>query len=292
MRVGYACQNWGLKASTNNYFKLASYSEEKLIETIEKNLDALQEILEYNKEHGFEFLRIGSNVVPFASHEVCLFDWQSHFKDRLAELGKLASFTRISMHPDQFVLINSPREDVVEKSIAELQYHCDFLDLMGLDETAKVQIHVGGVYGDKPKAIARFVENYNSLPESIKRRLAIENDDKMFSLKDCLEVHKQTGIPIIFDSFHHECLNEDEPLNEAIKLAANTWKKKDGLLMMDYSSQDPDGKFGKHTPSIEKKNYLVFLEASKDVPLDVMLEIKDKETSAEKALQWYKEFSN
>jgi UV DNA damage endonuclease len=166
----------------------------------------------------------------------------------------------------------------------ELKYHCELLDLMGLDYTAKVQIHVGGVYGDKNAAIQRFVDNYKKLPVSVKNRLVIENDDHLFSLKDCLFISKQVGIPILFDSFHHTCLNNGESLLQALTLASKTWKKKDGIPMTDYSSQQPHSKKGKHITHIDIDDFVKFASLSKKIDFDVMLEIKDKEKSALLAL--------
>ena len=145
-------------------------------------------------------------MVPFASHPVCTFKWQDRFKSGFQDIGRYIKEKdiRISMHPDQFVLINSPNEKIVQNGIRELNYHCQVLDIMGLDAVAKVQIHVGGVYGDKQAAIDRFIKNYKKLPEWIRKRLVIENDDKSYSLKDCLAISEQVGIPILFDSFHHE----------------------------------------------------------------------------------------
>ncbi|MBW2968254.1 UV DNA damage repair endonuclease UvsE, partial [Candidatus Woesearchaeota archaeon] len=148
---------------------------------------------------------------------------------------------------------------------------------------AKVQIHVGGVYGDKPAAIERFAKNYKSLPDRIKRRVAVENDHKMYSLKDCLKVHKLTKVPIIFDSFHHECLNNDETWKDAMKLASKTWKRTDGIMMVDYSSQKKDAMAGSHTQGIDLKHFRRFIKESKHIDFDLMLEIKDKEKSALKA---------
>ncbi|MFT4303814.1 MAG: UV DNA damage repair endonuclease UvsE [Candidatus Woesearchaeota archaeon] len=290
MKIGYPCINWTAKLSTNHSFKLASYNEEKLFNTIQSNLDDLKEILEYNVENNLLYFRIGSQFVPFASHEVCKSNWVKEFKQQFQEIGNYIKQNniRIAMHPDQFVLINAKDNNIVERSIKELDYHAKILDAMKLDETAKIQIHIGGVYGDKSSAIQRFIDNYKKLPENIKKRLAIENDDKLFSLKDCLEVNKATKIPIIFDTFHHECLNNNESMVEAIKLAGNTWQKKDGVLLIDYSSQQENERKGKHTKSIDINHFkkiLKYIQDSKTNP-DIMLEIKDKETSALQALTY------
>ena len=191
---------------------------------------------------------------------------------------------RISLHPDQFVVLNSPNPDIVRRSIAELVYQGTMLDLMGLDSTAKLQIHLGGLYGDRDAAIARFIATFHTLPPAVQVRLVVENDDRLFSLRDCLRLHAATGTPILFDNFHHECLNHGEPMAEALRMAASTWHPaRDGVLMMDYSSQSPGERRGKHVSSIEEDWFREFLRELHGLDVDIMLEIKDKEASAHRA---------
>lgn len=189
------------------------------------------------------------------------------------------------MHPGQYTLINTPKERVLENSIEELKYHCDVLDCMGLGRTSKIQIHVGGVYGDKKSAKQRFIQNYNKLPEEIKKRLVIENDEKSYSLRDCLDISEDIEIPIIFDSFHHSCLNNGESNPEAIEKAGGTWKEEDGILMTDYSSQEPNTRVGTHARYIDIEHFRKYLDETQDFDFDIMLEIKDKEKSALKAIK-------
>ena len=287
MKIGYPCINRGIGCTANSTFRLASYSEQNLIEKVAANLNCLEKILRYNIRNNLLFFRISSDIVPFAGHPVCTFDWKNHFKNRFRDLGRLIrdNSIRISMHPDQFVLINALRQDIVEKSIAELVWHCELLDLMGLDTSARVQIHVGGLYGDKDSAVNRFIENFRCAPRLIRRRLAIENDDRLFSLKDCLHISEKTNIPVIFDSFHHACLNNSETIAEAVKSACLTWKKRDGILMVDYSSQEPGSKKGKHASHIDIADFRNFINLTKDTDFDIMLEIKDKEQSALQAVK-------
>ena len=292
MRLGYPCINREIGCTANSTFRLASYSEERLIHAVQNNLDCLGTILNYNVQQGLMFFRISSDVIPFASHPVCTFDWHGHFSSRLKSIGRFIKKynIRISMHPDQFVLINALKDDVVERSVKELDYHCTLLDKMGLDSTAKIQIHVGGVYGDKASAMDRFIERYNSLSKSLKRRLVIENDHRLYSLKDCLSVHQKIGIPIIFDVFHHQCLCNGETLRQGLELAASAWKEADGIPMVDYSSQQRGQRPGSHAKSIDLQLFQKFLYETKGLDFDLMLEIKDKEESALKALKVVKEF--
>ncbi len=293
MKIGYPCINETLDCSSGRTFRLASYSDERLIETVTANLACLQRILAFNVQHGFNFFRLTSGLVPFASHEVNTYNWQDHFKADLKKLGDYIKEhnLRISMHPDQFVVLNSPNPNTVKNSIAELVYQGSILDLMELDATAKLQIHGGGGYGDKPTALGRFAEVYhNQLPDAVKARLCVENDDRTYSLQDCLYLHELTGIPIIFDNLHHECINNGEPMREAVEMAAATWKpERDGILMMDYSAQAPGERKGKHVQSIPEQLFHDFLVETEGLDMDIMLEIKDKEASAYKAVALAKE---
>lgn len=170
---------------------------------------------------------------------------------------------------------------------------------------------MGGIYGNKLESIDRFIKTYNNslqlIDGSIKMRLVIENDDHLYSIKDCLYIHQQTGIPIVFDSFHHECfgynaddskVKEEALAQKALQKAMSTWKNnKDGLPMVDYSSQDVgtadnDGDLivrkGEHTATIDLMSFKKFLKQTEGLDFDIMLEIKDKEISALKALELVK----
>jgi UV DNA damage endonuclease len=285
MKIGYPCINNSISGTSNGTFRLKSYSQDRLIEVVEKNLEALMAILQFNIEHDLLFFRIGSSIIPFASHPVCDLNWSKHFERKLKNLGDFIKKhnIRISMHPDQFVVINSLSADIVQRSVAELEYQCKFLDSLGLESDAKLQIHVGGMYGDKQASMIRFVENYKLLSENLRKRLVIENDDRLYSVQDCLYIHEATGIPIIFDNLHFDCLNNQENMLDAFKLTASTWKKNDGIPMIDYSTQEPDARVGNHTKTINEQHFEEFLKLTKDFDFDIMLEIKDKELSALKA---------
>ncbi|MEM3814520.1 MAG: UV DNA damage repair endonuclease UvsE [Candidatus Micrarchaeia archaeon] len=285
MKIGYPCINNSIGCTANSTFRLANYSEENMKEKISNNLSCLKKILEYNVKNELLFFRISSDIVPFASHPICKFDWQKYFSKEFKAIGKYIKEKniRISMHPDQFVLINAKDKRIIESSIRELNYHCDVLDLMGLDSTAKVQIHVGGVYGNKEESIQRFIENYKKLPNKIKKRLVIENDERNYSLKDCVAIYQETGIPVLFDSFHHLCFNNGETRRKGVEIAMETWKEKDGILMTDYSSQEKNAKIGTHARHIDINDFKRYIEETKNLDFDIMLEIKDKEKSALKA---------
>jgi UV DNA damage endonuclease len=301
MKIGYPCINNSIPRKAPSTFRLASYSESKLIQTVKSNLIRLNEILKYNVKTNLLFFRISSDLVPFASHPVCKFAWDKFFQSEFEQIGDYIKKhkIRISMHPDQFVILNSLNGKILENSINELKYHCKVLDTMRLDKTAKVQIHVGGVYGNKQEAIDRFLKTYDNNinllddDDMIKRRLVIENDDHLYNLRDCLYINQQTGsIPIVFDSFHHECYGNGESVKIALEQAMSTWDRSgDGLPVVDYSSQDlgnernNKNRKGKHAETIDTRLFRKFLKETEGLDFDIMLEIKDKEKSALKALE-------
>ncbi|MDW7986121.1 MAG: UV DNA damage repair endonuclease UvsE [Nitrososphaerota archaeon] len=288
MRIGYPCINLSIGCKSGKTFRLRSYSEQRLIETVDNNLDCLLKILRFNYEHNILFFRITSDLVPFASHPICRFDWQSYFKDKFEEIGEFIKRAnmRVTMHPDQFTLINSIDEDIFYRSVQELAYHAQVLDLMKLDTTAKIQIHVGGVYGDKEKSMKRFVERFFQLDDFIARRLVIENDDKLYSLQDCLKISRETGLPVVLDIFHHRLKNSGENITQAFREFSKTWSiDRDGVPIVDYSIQKRKGSPRQHAESINMKAFKLFLEETKPYDFDIMLEIKDKERSALKAIK-------
>lgn len=291
MKIGYPCLNYSIKPRIQKTFRLASYSEDKFIETVRNNLVYLKEVLCFNVKHGLFFFRISSDIIPFAAHPVQKINWQKMFREDLREIGQyiLKHEIRVSMHPNQFVLINSPKKEAVKSSIDELIWHAQFLGLLGLDSRAKLQIHVGGVYEDRRTAIRNFIANYLQLPSIVKNHLVIENDDKCFPLNDCLKIYEAVGIPVIFDNLHHECLNQGETLFEAMMMTNATWSEQDGLMMVDYSSQQPGALKGRHIDSINIKQFSEFLSISQGMDFDIMLEIRNKEKSALKGVEIYKQ---
>lgn len=287
MKIGYPCINRSLKCKSDSTFRLRNYSDTRLVETVRQNLQCLLEILEYNIREKLYFFRITSDLVPFASHPVNRFGWQAYFKKEFLRIGDFIrkNDLRISMHPDQFTLINSIDPLIFTRSVAELEYHADVLDLMDLKSTAKIQIHVGGVYKEKEKSMKRFVQRYEKLSTRVRRRLVIENDEHNYKLADCLTINKETGIPILFDAYHHERNNDGEGAVECLEESSRTWKSFDGIPMIDYSQQRKGAVKGAHAERIDIGKFKRFLKTTLPYDFDIMLEIKDKEKSALKAVR-------
>jgi len=286
MRLGYPCINLSLSCRSSRTFRLASFSAERFRATVISNLRCLSEILSLNAASGLLFFRITSDLVPFASHPFNKVPWQDEFRTEFEKIGFLIKkkLLRVAMHPGQFVVLNSRDEAVVGRSIAELVYHAEVLDLLCTDGDSKIQIHIGGVYGDKAASIERFIERARGLPAKVRKRLVIENDERLYSLRDCLDVHNKSGLPVVLDVFHHSLNHNGESAREAILLAEKTWNKQDGPLIIDYSSQEMGRRPGTHAQTIVPRHFTAFLGQIPVRNCDIMLEIKDKDRSALKVL--------
>ena len=286
MRIGYPCINLSVGCSSATTFRLKSYSTDRLRDTIEANLGCLARILAFNRNNGVFFFRITSDLVPFASHPIMDFTWQDHFRGMFGDIGEFIkkSGMRVSMHPGQYTVLNSDRETVFANSVKELEYHTQVLDLLRTDSKAKVQIHVGGVYGAKTDAMDRFVSRYETLSKNVRRRLVIENDERNYSIEECIEIHEQTGVPVVLDTLHHEVLNNGESVSEALVKTSKTWKKRDGAPIVHYSSQQSDSRPGAHAKTLDVSHFRQFLKNVEGMDFDLMLEVKDKNHSAVKAI--------
>ncbi len=287
MRIGYPCLNRSLPCTAGSTFRLKSFSRERLEASVAANLACLEAILDYNLARGFLYFRISSDLVPFASHPVCDVDWHQTFNADFRAIGRRMRVggMRIAMHPDQFTLLNSPTPDIRKRSVAELDYHAQVLDAMELASDAKIQIHIGGVYGQRSEALARFIEGYQGLSEPVRRRLVIENDDRQYCLREALDLHARCGVPVLFDVLHDQILPSGFSISEALRRTEATWARKDGLPLMDYSQQRTGGRVGAHAEHLRPAPFRRFLDDSQGFDFDLMLEIKDKERSAALALK-------
>ncbi|MFX0083543.1 MAG: UV DNA damage repair endonuclease UvsE [Candidatus Hodarchaeota archaeon] len=286
MKIGYPCINLALKCKSSRTFRLKNYSKERLIQTITNNLNCLEETLKFNVNNRILFFRITSDLIPFGSHPVMDFNWQDYFKKNFQTIGNFIKnhAIRITMHPGQYTVLNSIKDRVFKNSVNELIYHTDILDLLRLDKTAKIITHVGGVYDDKQESINRFINRYHSLDKRIKQYYAIENDDKSFTIDDCLSISEQTRIPVIFDVYHHECNPIQEKLQDILKKVIKTWEPEDGLPILHYSSKHLIKGKCRHADSININHFKKFIESTRNDDFDIMIEIKNKEVSALKAI--------
>ncbi|WP_026881699.1 UV DNA damage repair endonuclease UvsE [Clostridium akagii] len=285
-KIGYACSPISLQYRTSRSTILKNFTEEKFNECVNENLKDLKSILDWNIKNNIYFFRISSDIIPFGGHEVNNIKWWDTFKYELENIGNFINENdiRVSMHPGQYTVLNSTKESVVTKSILDLEYHCRFLDALKVDYTNKITLHLGGVYGDKPTAVKRFISGFNRLSPSLKKRLVLENDDKSYTIKDVIALCKILKIPAIFDNLHNKLNPCDLTLDEILSEVASTWTENDGAIKMHYSEQDANKKNGSHSKFVITKNFIEYLGQIHHLKVDIMLEVKDKELSALKCV--------
>lgn len=286
MKIGYACLNIGVEDTKYKTCRIDKAGDERLAELISHNLCSLENTIDYNIKSKIKLFRISSDLIPFGSSPANNLDWTSSFKDQFEKIGAKikTSKMRISMHPGQYTVLNSPKEDVVKRAIEDLNYHAKVLESLRVGQEGKIVLHIGGVYGDKKTATARFIENYKGLDSMVKKHLVIENDDKSYNIGDVLEISKELDIPVIFDNLHHEINPPDKEKSENywIERCKSGWKEEDGNQKIHYSQQDPEKRRGSHSKTIDGQVFLNFIEKLKRDDIDIMLEVKDKNLSAVK----------
>ena len=285
MKIGYACLSAGVPDTSMRSCIMKNAAPEKLYELIEHNLASLRNMLLFNAENAVGLFRISSEIIPFGSSPVNKLKWWELFSDKFKELGEIIreNDIRVSMHPGQYTVLNSPKTDVVKRAIEDLIYHERVLAALGTSLSSKIILHIGGVYGNKKEALKRFDKVFQELPAPIKRRLAIENDDKAYNIADVLHAGARNNIPVIYDSLHNEINPYDaSPHSYWIKKCAKTWHAADGAQKIHYSQQAEGRAPGSHSATISAKDFYAFIESiGRDSP-DIMLEVKDKNISAVK----------
>ena len=193
------------------------------------NAKALQASLQFCADNGIGSFRVNSQILPLKTHAECGYDVSvlpdgDEVVRRFKACGEFARThdIRLCFHPDQFVVLNSPRPDVVDRSIEELEYQAHVAEWIGADV---VNIHGGGAYGDKPDALARFARNLNRLSDRVRRRLTVENDDTSYTPSDLLPLCRAENIPLVYEVHHHRCNQDDLLVADATAKAIVTWNR-------------------------------------------------------------------
>lgn len=193
------------------------------------NANALMKALEYCKNNNIGCFRINSHILPIITHDEAGYDIEElpEFETiikRFRECGAYAkaSNIRTCFHPDQFVVLNSQNPDVVRRSILEIEYQTMVAKWVNADV---VNIHAGGGFGNKTKALADFCHNFYKLSAEARSLLTIENDDTTYSPIDLLPVCENLGIPLVYDVHHHRVLADDLLISECTEKAIQTWNR-------------------------------------------------------------------
>lgn len=279
-RLGFVASVLSEGISTSRTCRLQNATPLRLRELTQENLDALGRVITFLERNRILLYRITSNLVPFASHRVNRLRWWNSFAPHLAGLGERfrALGVRVSTHPGQYTVLNSPSPAVVTAARSELEYHARLMDLLGADSSAKIVLHIGGLYGGtEAEAMERFVRVASELPEAVRRRLVVENDDRLFDAEEALTVGGRIGVPVVFDWLHHGANPCRAPLNEVLPAIFETWRPTDGRPKVHLSSQAARGPSGAHADFIDPKDALAFFKVVPAREFDCMLEAKEKD---------------
>ena len=309
MDIGYACinmqlsypQKWGGKERgvepiTTNRSMIKRTFESKGIdyasEITLKNVMDLEKIVSWNILNGYKFFRITSNLAPWKSE----YEWDDlkdieQIRIHLRSAGIMAKThgIRLTSHPGPFNVLTSPHEHVVENCIKDLSDHADVFDMLGQSRTPynKINIHIGGAYGDKPKSMERFCKNFERLPEKVKSRLTLENDDKqsMYSVKELYNgIYNNIRVPIVFDYHHHRFCDGGLSEQEALELALSTWPE--GIKpVVHYSESRSTEQLDESIRPQAHSDYVYDYIDNYGHDFDIMIEAKHKELAVQKYLE-------
>lgn len=261
------------------------------------NARDIVKMLRWNDKFGIKFMRLSSEMFPFASHDEYGYKLAPFASEVLAEAGKVAGELghRLTTHPGQFTQIASPRKEVVSAAFRDLEYHDEMLSLLKLPEQANrdavMILHMGGTYGDKAATLDRFRQNYMKLPEGVKRRLVLENDDVAWSVHDLLPICEELNIPLVLDYHHHNIIFDPSIREGSLDIMSlydriqKTWSKKGIKQKMHYSEQTSSAV----TPRDRRKHSArVRVLPPCDRDMDLMIEAKDKEQAVFELMRTYK----
>ena len=291
MKLGYACINMTLQAAggitTNRGMRQKTFNERGLSYVSElalQNVKDLETIVKWNEEMGIKLFRMSSEIFPWMTY----YDFEDlpdypMIDIYLKNIGALAEKYghRLTFHPSHFNALGSPNPKVLESTIKELNEHSKIMDLMGLSATVynKINIHIGGAYGDKQATLKRWIDNYYKLDPNTQMRLTVENDDKenMYSVKELYKgISEQCGVPIVFDYYHHKFCTGGLTEQEALELAAKTWPK--GIVpCTHYSESRRKEKLDESIKAQAHSDLIKDTIQTYGLDIDVVVEAKHKE---------------
>lgn len=285
IRLGYACITETLTGiTTSSSYTYTNYTKEhnktKLDRIIKSNLTDLGKILDYNISNNIHFYRLSSKLIPLATKKEVVFNYLSKYDKYYEYLSRKIedSRMRVDLHPDQFCVLNSTNKDVIKNSIEILKYHYNILNKLKIKNKVLV-LHVGSNAFGKSNSLTRFINNYMTLPKSIRDTIVVENDDKVFNIKDCLYLNEKLNVPIVLDYHHHFCNNDGINLYDYIEDIFNTWKNINPKVHFSSPKNLTKKEIRSHNDYINSNKFIEFVENIKhfDYDIDIMIEAKKKD---------------
>lgn len=280
IRLGYACISETLtNVTTSSSYMYTTYLKEKdnlkLDRIIVSNFLDLEKILTYNIKNNIHFYRLSSNIIPLATKKEVEFDYINQYEIYYQQIGKLIQEKnmRIDFHISEYCVLNSTKQEVIENSIEILKYHYRLLEAMNIKNKVLI-MHVGSNAFGKKNSLSRFIHNFRTLPKYLQDCIVVENDDKTFTIEDCLYLSNELKIPVCFDYHHFKCNESNIDYEKIVK----TWKT---TPKMHFSSPKSNLKkeFRSHHDYINSDDFIEFLNEIKHLncDIDIMIEAKKKD---------------
>jgi UV DNA damage endonuclease len=254
----------------------------RLNRIMQGNLATTLRILRYNSAHQIHLYRFTSKLVPLATHPISEgWDYIADGGALWQEIGDYIRLhdMRVSAHPDHYTLLNSPRAEVIAASLKDLDYHVRIFEAMGFGPFPALVMHIGGVYKEKQIALRRFSERFTALPERLRSRIMLENDDKIYTAAEVLRVCETLGCPMVLDIHHHRCNNGGENLLDLWPRITATWSG--SVPKIHISSPKNVDDIRAHADDVAAEDILPFLHQAKQFNqnFDIMVEAKQKDAA-------------
>lgn len=283
IRLGYACISKTIEETSSSTYSYTNYLKDehhtkKLESVIISNLIDLGKIIDYNIKNNIHFFRLSSKLIPLATHKDVIFDYSNNYQEYYDILASKIqdSNMRVDFHPDQFTVLNSTKKEVVENTFRILEYHYQMLENLKIKNKILI-LHIGSSVFGKQNSIKRFINNFNKLPDYLRNCIAIENDDKIYNINDCLTISNALNIPIVLDYHHHICNHENKEIEfEKIFM---TWKNITPKVHFSSPKNKTKKDFRSHHDYINSDDFIEFIEKIKHLPynVDIMIEAKAKD---------------
>lgn len=301
IRLGYVAISLTLGITASKTMTFSRYqsldvdeAKREIDNKINENFDNLEKILTYNYKNDVHFYRMSHNLIPLATHKSVLFDYIKPYEKRWKRIGDLIKKynMRVDIHPDEYCVLNSPNIKVLENSVNILTFGKEIFEAMGI--CGQMVIHVGGVYNNKQEALKRFKDNFQKLDKEIQKMIILENDDKVFGVKDVLSICEELKIPMVLDYHHYLCYNDGEDINDYLPRIIKTWDKNKLRPKMHFSSPKNLREKRSHSEYIDVCKFTEFLEILKkyNMDIDVMLECKAKDEALFRLVRELKYYTN
>lgn len=301
VRLGYVALSKAMNDITTsstitytNYIN-KNYTVDKLLDVTKSNLDALKELLIYNVKNNIHFYRLTSKLVPLATHDKVSFDYIKPLDNKYKEIGNIIndSNMRVDTHPDQYAVLNSMDKRIVKNTFEILEYHYKVLKALEIKNPVII-LHVGSSACGKKASITRFINNFNKLPEHIQKCITVENDDKIYNIKDVLNLCTKLNIPMVLDYHHYICNNEGEKLEDYIEKIMNTWKNINPKFHFSSPKSKLKKEFRSHHDYINSDDFIKFINILKpyNKDVDIMLEAKAKDDAISRLVRELKYKTN